>query len=201
MVNRGAVRIGVLDLQGAVGEHLEAVRKAGAKAVPVKRPEQLAELNGLIIPGGESTTIGRLMDEYGFMEAVPRATEHGLAVWGTCAGLIVMADEIVDGIPGQPRLGLMDIAAVRNGFGRQVDSFEADLELEGVGRRPFRGVFIRAPYVARTGPGVEVMAELGGKVVAARQGRHLVTAFHPELGDDSRVHRAFAAMARGQDLR
>lgn len=198
MTNRGAVHIGVLALQGAVSEHLDAVRRAGARAVQVRRVEQLDNLHGLIIPGGESTTIGRLMTEYGFMDALPEAARQGLAVWGTCAGLIVMARDIVDGIPGQPRLGLMDIAAVRNGFGRQVDSFEADLEVAGLpGRRTFRGVFIRAPYVARTGPGVEVLADFDGKVVAARQGRHLVTAFHPELADDSRVHRAFAAMARG----
>jgi len=191
------VRVGVLDLQGAVPEHLEAVRRAGAAAVPVKRPEELSGLNGLIIPGGESTTIGRLMEEYGFMAAVPREIDRGMALWGTCAGLIVMAREIRDGLPGQHRLGLMDIEAVRNGFGRQVDSFEADLDLPDVGGRRYRGVFIRAPYIARAGSGVRVMGSFDGKIVAARQGRLLATAFHPELADDPRVHRYFVGMAAG----
>jgi len=191
----GTVRIGVLDLQGAVSEHLEAVEAAGGAAVPVKRPEQLAGLDGLIIPGGESTTIGRLMEEYGFTEAVPEAAGEGLAVYGTCAGLIVMAREIEDGVPGQPCLGLMDIGVVRNGFGRQVDSFEADLVLRGLPGGPFRGVFIRAPYVKRLGAGVEALADFDGKVVMVRQGRHLATAFHPELTGDPRVHRYFVEMA------
>jgi 5'-phosphate synthase pdxT subunit len=194
---RSAVRVGVLDLQGAVSEHLEALRKAGASAVAVRKVADIAGLDGLIIPGGESTTIGRLMEEYGFLEAVPGEVGRGLAVWGTCAGLIVLARDIIDGVAGQPRLGLMDISAVRNGFGRQVDSFEADLEVKGLGPRPFRGVFIRAPYVAEAGPGVDVLAEFDGRVVAARQGRLLATAFHPELGDDRRLHRYFAEMAGG----
>jgi len=189
------VNIGVLNLQGAVSEHLEMVEKAGARAVPVKRVEQLAGLHGLIIPGGESTTIGRLMEEYGFMEAVPGRAEQGMAVWGTCAGLIVMSREIEDGVPRQPRLGLMDITAVRNGFGRQVDSFEAPLELKAIGGKPFPGVFIRAPYVSRAADGVKVLGRIDGKAVMARQGRFLVTAFHPELTGDVRVHRYFAGMS------
>lgn len=194
MATGGTVRIGVLDLQGAVSEHVDALQRAGATATRVKRPETLSGLDGLIIPGGESTTIGRLMTEYGFMEAVPREAARGLGVWGTCAGLIVMAKDIVDGLPDQPRLGLLDIAAVRNGFGRQVDSFEADIPLEGLGPRPFRTVFIRAPYVQRTGPGVKTLGRFDGKIVMARQGRHLVTAFHPELGDDLRVHELFTRL-------
>jgi len=173
------------------------VEKTGAAAVPVKRAEQLAGLHGLIIPGGESTTIGRLMREYGFMETVPKEAERGMAVWGTCAGLIVMAREIEDGVPGQPHLGLMDISVVRNGFGRQVDSFEAPLELRNVGGRPFVGVFIRAPYVSRAGEAVDVLGVFDGKAVMARQGSFLVTAFHPELADDARVHRYFVKMAEG----
>ena len=197
MPDRNTVRIGVLDLQGAVSEHLAAIGKAGATAVPVKRTEALPDLHGLIIPGGESTTIGRLMDEYGFMAAVPREVERGMALWGTCAGLILMSRSIKDGLPGQPRLGLMDIEAVRNGFGRQVDSFEVDLDLPELGGRPYRGVFIRAPYIASTGSEVRVMASFDGKVVASRQGRLLATAFHPELAGDIRFHRYFAAMASG----
>lgn len=190
-------RIGVLALQGAVSEHLDALRVARAEAVPVKRAEQLEGLRGLIVPGGESTTIGRLADEYGFIEAIRRRAAGGLAVWGTCAGLILLAKEIRDGVPGQPTLGLMDTVVVRNGFGRQVDSFEIDLPMKGIGGggRPFRAVFIRAPYIARAEDGVEVLAEFEGKIVAARQGRLLATAFHPELAEDARVHRYFVEMA------
>jgi 5'-phosphate synthase pdxT subunit len=165
--------------------------------VPVKRVSDLEGLAGLIIPGGESTTIGRLMDEYGFSSAVKERAAEGMAVWGTCAGLILMARDIKDGVPGQPRLGLMDMVAVRNGFGRQVDSFEADLEVGDIGGRPFRGVFIRAPYVERVGDGVRILSEFDGRIVAVRQGRHLATAFHPELSDDSRFHRYFVKMADG----
>ncbi len=196
MVKKGAARIGVLDLQGAVAEHLEALSAARAKAVRVKRVEELEGLAGLIIPGGESTTIGRLADEYGFIGAIREKAAGGMAVWGTCAGLILLAKDIKDGILGQPSLGLMDAVAVRNGFGRQVDSFEADLDIEGIGRRPFRAVFIRAPYIERVGPGVQTLAEFDGKTVAARQGRLLATAFHPELTRDTRVHRYFVEMAQ-----
>lgn len=194
--NSGAPRIGVLALQGAVSEHLDALRAARAVPVAVRRVDQLAGLAGLIIPGGESTVIGRLAQEHGFVEAIPKEAARGMAVWGTCAGLIFLAKDIKGGLPGQPRLGLMDITAVRNGFGRQVDSFEADLAVGGIGGRPFRGVFIRAPYIEQVGAGVEVLAEFDGKVVAARQGRLLATAFHPELAGDARVHRYFLGMAR-----
>ncbi len=238
MTKRGAVRIGVLDLQGAVSEHLDALRAARAEAVRVKRVADLEGLRGLIIPGGESTAIGRLAAEYGFIEAIPRKAAAGLAVWGTCAGLILLAKEIKDGLPDQVSLGLMDIVAVRNGFGRQVDSFEVDLEIEGLGfsdgaasavgsresgardpgvrvrgnagvqgseatgrripPRPFRAVFIRAPYIERVRGEVEVLAEFADKIVAARQGRLLATAFHPELAGDARVHRYFVEMVAGR---
>lgn len=197
MAKKGAARIGVLDLQGAVSEHLDALEAARAEAVRVKHIEELEGLGGLIVPGGESTTIGRLAREYGFIEAIRRKASEGMAVWGTCAGLILLAREIKDGIPGQPSFSLMDAVAVRNGFGRQVDSFETDLEIQGIGHRPFRAVFIRAPYIERVGGGVEVLAEFGGKTVAARQGRLLATAFHPELSGDTRVHRYFVEMAAG----
>ncbi len=196
MPKKGAARIGVLDLQGAVAEHYDALRSAGAEAVRVKRVEQLEGLAGLIVPGGESTTIGRLAAEYGFIDAIRAKAAAGMAVWGTCAGLILLAKEIKDGIPGQPSLGLMDIVAVRNGFGRQVDSFEVDLDVKDLPGRPFRAVFIRAPYIERVKGGAEPLAEFEGKVVAARQGRFLGTAFHPELSGDGRVHRYFANMAR-----
>ncbi len=193
----GRPRIGVLDLQGAVIEHVLSLKAAGAEAVRVKHTEELEGLSGLIIPGGESTTIGRLARDYGFIEAIQRRAAEGMAVWGTCAGLILLAKDIRDGIPGQPSLGLMDAAAVRNGFGRQVDSFEVDLDIEPIGARPFRAVFIRAPYIQSVGSGVEVLAEFDGKIVAARQGKLLATAFHPELTGDARIHRYFVGIAAG----
>lgn len=197
MAAGAAALIGVLDLQGAVSEHIDALKAARARPVRVKRTRELEGLDGLVIPGGESTTIGRLAREYGFIEAVRRRAAEGMAVWGTCAGLILLAKEIKDGVPDQPSLGLMDITAVRNGFGRQVDSFEADLDVAGISGRPFRAVFIRAPYIERVGTGVQVLAEFEGKVVAARQGRLLATAFHPELTGDARIHRYFVRMAAG----
>lgn len=196
MPKRDIAKIGVLAVQGAVSEHLDALAAAGAEARPVKRPGELEGLDGLVLPGGESTTIGRLAEEYGLLEAIRREHERGLAVWGTCAGLILLAREIQDGVPGQPGLRLMDVVAVRNAFGRQVDSFEVELPLEGIGRRPFPAVFIRAPYIASAGRGVQVLGRYDGKIVMARQGRLLATAFHPELTPDVRVHRYFAEMAR-----
>ncbi len=191
----GRPRIGVLDLQGAVIEHVLSLEAVRAEAVRVKHVGELEGLQGLIVPGGESTTIGRLAREYGFIDAIRRKAAEGMTVWGTCAGLILLAKEIRDGIPGQPSLSLLDVAAVRNGFGRQVDSFEVDLEVKGIGGRPFRAVFIRAPYIQQVGSGVEVLSEFEGKIVAVRQGRFLATAFHPELSGDARIHRYFAEMA------
>lgn len=171
-------RIGVLALQGAFREHARALRRAGADVVEVRRPEQLDGLDGLVIPGGESTTIAKLATGYGLDEAI-RAFER--PVFGTCAGMI-----LVD----RAHLGLADLEVDRNAYGRQVASFEADLEL-GDGEAPFRGVFIRAPRVRDVGAGVEVLAELGGEPVLLRDGRVLVAAFHPELTDDLRVHERF----------
>lgn len=179
------MKIGVLSLQGAVREHLTAVRDLGADAVEVKLPEQLDGLDGLILPGGESTAIGLLLGAYGFWEPLRR----GLPIFGTCAGLILLAQRIRGS--DQPRLGLMDIEVERNGFGRQVHSFEADLEVPRLGPEPVTGVFIRAPYVTETGPGVEVLAQVQDRVVLVRQGRYLGAAFHPELTPDRRVHRYF----------
>jgi 5'-phosphate synthase pdxT subunit len=180
------MRIGVLDLQGAVREHLHMLTGLGAEAVPVKYARDLEGLGGLILPGGESTTLGKLMGKYGIDVAVKERAEQGLPIYGTCAGLILLAKEI----PGseQPRLGLMDITVRRNGYGRQVDSFETDLAIPVLGEDPFRAVFIRAPYIEAVAPKVEVLAEHGEKIVAARQGRCLVSAFHPELTGDARMH-------------
>lgn len=184
----------MLDLQGAVREHVRMLESLGCTAVRVKRAEHLEGLEGLILPGGESTTLGKLLVRYGLDEAIRERVADGLPVYGTCAGLILLAKDI----PGsdQPRLGLMDIRVKRNAYGRQVDSFEADLDIPAVGPPPFRAVFIRAPYIEAVAPGVEVLAEHAGHIVAARQGRFLVSAFHPELTEDPRLHAYFLALDR-----
>ena len=190
-------RIGVLAIQGDFIEHRQALERVGVASCEVRLPDQLDDVDGLIIPGGESTTIVQLIDIYGFRPALAAAAGSGMPIWGTCAGMIVMASELTDRRPDP--LGLMDIVVSRNAFGRQVDSFEADLSVEGLSGDPFRAVFIRAPVVERMGPGVEVLSRLGdGRPVAVRQGPLLATAFHPELTTDSRMHRLFADMAGGQ---
>lgn len=188
------MNIGVLALQGDFLEHEHILSKIGAQAVEVRLSEHLDGLDGLIIPGGESTTIGKLAVEYGLVEPL-RAFAARKPTWGTCAGLIFLAKDIGR---DQPLLGLMDITVERNAFGRQVDSFETDLDIAGLEGGPFHAVFIRAPLVtAVNGAGVEVLARLeGGGIVAVRQGHLLATAFHPELTDDTRLHALFAAMIR-----
>lgn len=185
--------IGVLALQGAVREHAASLRAAGAKSVSVKKTGELSGLDGLIIPGGESTTIGKLMVKYGFIEAVKDFANLGRPVYGTCAGLILVAKRITEGT--KPWLELMDIEARRNAFGRQQESFEAPLNISAFDS-PFIGVFIRAPWIEKTGPEVTVMAEYDDKIVMAREKNILVTAFHPELTNDQRVHEYFVAMVR-----
>jgi 5'-phosphate synthase pdxT subunit len=192
-------RIGVLALQGDVREHTRALTELGADVLPVRRPEELADVDGLILPGGESTTIGKLLVLFELLEPLRAAVKTGLPVYGSCAGMILLADEVLDGRPDQPTVGGLDIAVRRNAFGRQVDSFEADLPMAGVG--DVHAVFIRAPWVERTGPGVEVLATVGsgpaaGKVVAVRRGPLLATSFHPELTGDSRVHGLFLQMVK-----
>jgi len=191
----GMARVGVLALQGAFAEHVATLRKLGAQTIEVRLPEHLEGLGGLVIPGGESTTIGKLAVTYGLIEPIRRLAERGVPIWGTCAGMILLARDI--GGLDQPLLGLMDIAVRRNAFGRQVDSFIADLDMPalGPGMAPFPGVFIRAPLIERAGPEVEVLARLpDGRAVAARQGSLLATAFHPELTQDTRLHRYFLSM-------
>ncbi len=191
------ITIGVLDLQGAVREHLAMIELCGARGVGVKRPSGLNGVNGLIIPGGESTTIGKLIDEYGFAPELRKLAGAGIPVFGTCAGLIILSKRVKGRHASV--LGLADVTVERNAFGRQVDSFERDLLVSGIadGDRPFRGVFIRAPVIEETGPGVDAMAWLDEGVVMARQGNLLLGAFHPELTDDCRVHRYFLDMVRG----
>jgi 5'-phosphate synthase pdxT subunit len=181
------VRVGVLAVQGNFREHAAALRRLGAEAVEVRLPEQLTDIDGLVIPGGESTAIGRLVRLYGLEEAI---RSFARPVFGTCAGMIVLAREAVDGVPDQLLLGEIDISVRRNGYGRQVRSFEADVDLAG-DEKPLRGVFIRAPRVVEAGPMVETLAELDGEPVLLREGRILVAAFHPELTDDLRVHDRF----------
>lgn len=184
------MRVGVLALQGAFREHVLMFEVLGAATVTVRLPDQMEELDGLVIPGGESTTIAKLMRTYGFYEAIRERHSAGMALWGTCAGAILMAREIGDALPDQEPLGLMDISVRRNAYGRQVDSFEAPLDVRHLGTR-FPGVFIRAPLIDSVGPEVEVLAEHDDWIVAAREKDMLATTFHPELTGDTRMHRFF----------
>jgi 5'-phosphate synthase pdxT subunit len=187
------VRVGVLALQGAFREHAQALRDVGLDPVEVRQSRDLDGLHGLVIPGGESTTMSKLMTAYGLEQPIRDLYDGGAPVFGTCAGMILIARDAVDGLPGQRTLGLIDITVRRNAFGRQVASFETDLRLPG-DSEPLTGVFIRAPWIESAGAGVEVLASHGGHGVAARQGRVLVTAFHPELTADRRLHGLFASM-------
>lgn len=186
-------RIGVLAVQGAVREHVAAIREVGAEAVEVRLPRDLVDLDALILPGGESTTMRRLIDAYGLREPIASLARAGAPMLGTCAGMILLAERIDDG--DEPLVGLLDIAVRRNGYGRQLDSFEADLDAPSLGDEPLHGVFIRAPMVTDVGPGAEVLArDPDGTPVAVRQGRVLATAFHPELTGDRRIHRLLAEL-------
>jgi 5'-phosphate synthase pdxT subunit len=195
-VNGKRPLVGVLALQGDVREHLAALDSAGAESVPVRRPAELAALDGIVIPGGESTTIGKLLGIFGVLEPLREAVAAGLPVFGSCAGMILLASEILDGREDQPLLSGMDITVRRNAFGRQVDSFETELEVDGVAGGPVHAVFIRAPVVERSGEDVQVLAEAFGRTVAVRDSRRLATAFHPELSGDARMHNLFVNMVR-----
>jgi 5'-phosphate synthase pdxT subunit len=186
--------IGVLAMQGAFAEHVHALEAAGARTRLVRTREDLEGLDGIVLPGGESTTMTMLMERVGLLEPLREAIRGGLATLATCAGMIVLAREITDGMSDQEGLGLLDIAVKRNGYGRQVDSFEAPLTIEGMNGNKFPGVFIRAPLVERTGD-VNVIATLDGRPVAVRQGRILALGFHPELSGDLRLHREFVRLA------
>lgn len=198
MVTTARPRVGVLAVQGDVVEHLRALEASGASAEPVRRDSELAGLAGLVIPGGESTTIDRLSRIFGLHAPIRTLIADGLPVYGSCAGMIQLADEILDGHRDQQTFGGIDMTVRRNAFGRQVDSFEVDLEVSGIVRpeEPFRTVFIRAPWVERTGPGVEVLARVEGHPVAVRQGPLLATSFHPEVTHDHRIHDLFVRMVR-----
>lgn len=185
------MRVGVLALQGAFIEHEHKLRELGVEAVEVRLPQDLDGLDGLIIPGGESTTIGKLATDYGLIEPLRQFAQEK-PTWGTCAGMIFLAKDI--GIDRQPILGVMDITVNRNAFGRQIDSFEHDLVMPALGEQPYHAVFIRAPIVTHAGSGVDVLARLeDGRIVAAQQGHLMATAFHPELTNDLRLHEYFVA--------
>lgn len=205
--------IGVLALQGGVAEHLRALERSGAHARPVRRPEDLDQVHGLVLPGGESTTMTRLLENFELHEPLRQRLVSGMPAYGSCAGMVLLASEVQDERPGVRPLGALDVVVRRNAFGRQVDSFEADLDFAGVDGGPVHAVFIRAPWVDKIGDGVEVLAEApvevpadvtaagdgGGTIVAVQQGPVLATAFHPELvGGDERVHRYFVRTVRAR---
>ena len=185
-------RIGVLALQGDFSAHLKMLAELGADGIPVRLPQHLDELHGIILPGGESTTIGKLMVEYGLHEILRQKIQEGIPIWGTCAGLILLAKETDNALLGQPLLASMDIRVRRNAFGSQRESFETDLSVPVLGEAPFHTFFIRGPSVEWVGPGVEVLATLDdGTIVAVREGTLLGTAFHPEVSGDLRFHQYF----------
>ena len=184
------MKVGVLALQGDFAEHIAVLKRLGVEGHEIRLPEHMENIDGLIIPGGESTTLSRLMSIYSMREPIEQMADQGKVIWGTCAGMIMVAKEITEDDPVP--LKIMDIGVLRNGYGRQVDSFEQDLELVDLGPTPFHGVFIRAPVITRVGREVKVMATLpDGKAVAVRQGNLLATSFHPELTGDSRFHKYF----------
>ncbi|MCL2423506.1 MAG: pyridoxal 5'-phosphate synthase glutaminase subunit PdxT [Micrococcales bacterium] len=194
--------VGVLALQGDVREHCAALRSAGADPVPVRRPAELAGLDAIVLPGGESTTIDKLLRAFDLFDPLRNQLREGLPAYGSCAGMILLADRVLGGTADQQTLGGMDITVRRNAFGRQVDSFETDLRMDGLDDGPVHAVFIRAPWVEQTGPDATVLARVedgpaAGRIVAVRQGTLLVTAFHPEVTGDDRVHRLFVDIVRG----
>lgn len=202
------LKIGVLAVQGDVREHLRALQSTGVSAIAVRRPAEIDEVDALVLPGGESTTMDKLLRSFELQQPIRDRIEAGMPVYGSCAGMILLADSVLDGHPDQQTLGGIDITVRRNAFGRQVDSFETDLDLPWLAdghRVPMHAVFIRAPWVEAAGPAVEILAEVPdgpamGRIVAVRQGRLLATSFHPEVTDDFRVHRYFVDMV-GASLR
>ncbi len=187
------MKIGVLGLQGDFREHARALEAAGATAVVVRRPDEVAAVDGLVLPGGESTTIGKLLDRFELLEPLRERALGGMPLYGTCAGLILMANDVAGPQDAPHRLGVMDVTVRRNAYGRQVDSFETDLDVAGLAG-PYRAVFIRAPLIERAGDGVEVLASLDERPVLVRQGRMLASSFHPEMTGDNRVHSMFVEM-------
>lgn len=191
------MRIGVLALQGDFQKHIDILSRLGVAAEPIRTSEEVQGLDGLIIPGGESTTVGKLMERFGVDEAIRSMVAKGMALYGTCTGLILMASDIEDS--QQQRLGLLDMTVRRNAFGRQVDSFETDLNVPQLGETPLRAVFIRAPFITEVRNGVKTLAAIDGRPVFVQKGRLLASAFHPELTEDTRVHQHFLKLAAEGD--
>ena len=196
VVSRSALTIGVLAVQGDVREHVRVLTSLGAQAHGIRRPTELTDLDGLVIPGGESTTMDKLVRAFDLFDPLRALIAGGLPVYGSCAGMIMLADRIAEGRPDQQTLGGLDITVRRNAFGRQVDSFEEDIEFVGLDGGPVRAVFIRAPWVEDAGDGVDVLARAAGRIVAVRQGALLATSFHPEVTGDARVHELFVEMCK-----
>ena len=196
VVSRSALTIGVLAVQGDVREHVRVLTGLGAHSHGIRRPTELTDLDGLVIPGGESTTMDKLVRAFDLFDPLRALIAGGLPVYGSCAGMIMLADRIAEGRPDQQTLGGLDITVRRNAFGRQVDSFEEDIEFVGLDGGPVRAVFIRAPWVEDAGDGVDVLARAAGKIVAVRQGALLATSFHPEVTGDTRVHELFVEMCK-----
>jgi 5'-phosphate synthase pdxT subunit len=190
----GAIRVGVLALQGDVREHASALRAVGAEPVAVRRRDELGDLDGIVIPGGESTTIGKLLVAFELLEPLRKSLEAGLPAYGSCAGMILLADRVLDATSDQIGLGGIDMTVRRNAFGRQVDSFEGTVDIAGVGE--YDAVFIRAPWAEQVGAEVEVLGQVADRIVVVRQGSLLATAFHPELTGDPRIHQFFVSMIR-----
>jgi len=192
--------IGVLALQGDVREHVRALEDTGADARPVRRLAEIEAVDGLVIPGGESTTLWKLATAFELMDPLSKLVKDGMPAFGSCAGMIMLADRLQDGIEGQQTFGGIDMTVRRNAFGRQVDSFERDITLQTADtddQEPFHAVFIRAPWVERAGPDVDVLAEDNGRIIAVRHGALLATAFHPELTPDRRIHKLFTQIVKG----
>ncbi|HEY8306604.1 MAG TPA: pyridoxal 5'-phosphate synthase glutaminase subunit PdxT [Lapillicoccus sp.] len=195
-MSRSALTIGVLAVQGDVREHVRVLTSLGAQAHGIRRPTELTDLDGLVIPGGESTTMDKLVRAFDLFDPLRALIAGGLPVYGSCAGMIMLADRIAEGRPDQQTLGGLDITVRRNAFGRQVDSFEEDIDFVGLDGGPVRAVFIRAPWVEDAGDGVDVLARAAGRIVAVRQGALLATSFHPEVTGDARVHELFVEMCK-----
>ena len=185
------MKVGVLALQGDVREHIRSLGDCGVSALPVRRREEIEAIDALVIPGGESTTIAKLARAFGIFDVIADRIRNGMPTYGSCAGMILIADSVLDAIEGQETFGGIDAVVRRNAFGRQVDSFEADLRFDGITDAPLKAIFIRAPWVESVGPEVKVLASVDGHPVAIRQGSLLATSFHPELTGDNRVHRYF----------
>lgn len=185
------MKVGVLALQGDVREHILALNECGASAQAVKTHDEISNIDALVIPGGESTTISKLARSFNLFELISNRISNGMPTYGSCAGLILLANKVEDAIVGQESFGGLDVVARRNAFGRQVDSFEMDLEIKGISSPKFRAIFIRAPWIESVGTKVEVLAQVDGHAVAVRDGHILATSFHPELTGDNRIHRYF----------